>query len=143
MSASRTPWHLWAAGGLSLVWNAFGAFDYFMTQTQNEAYMAAFTPEQLEFFYNFPIWVTAAWAIAVWGSVAGSVLLLLKKSLAVPVFTVSLVCMVVTSFHNFILSDGVAIMGGTGPLIFTIVIFVVAVLLVIYSRKQREAGVLV
>lgn len=142
MSDSKTPWHLWVVGGLSLVWNAFGAFDYLMTQTQNEAYMAAFTPEQLAFFYGFPWWLTAAWAIAVWGSVAGSLLLLLRKAIAVPVFVVSLACMVLTSFHNFVLSNGAEIMGGIGPLVFSAVIFVVAVLLVVYSRKQRAAGVL-
>jgi len=142
MSDSRTPWHLWVVGGLSLVWNAFGAFDYLMTQTQNEAYMAAFTPEQLAFFYGFPWWLTAAWAIAVWGSVAGSLLLLFRKAMAVPVFVVSLACMVLTSFHNFVLSDGAEIMGGIGPVIFSAVIFIVAVLLVVYSRKQRAAGVL-
>ena len=142
MSDSRTPWHLWVVGGLSLVWNAFGAFDYLMTQTQNEAYMAAFTPEQLAFFYGFPWWLTAAWAIAVWGSVAGSVLLLLRKAIAVPVFVVSLACMVLTSFHNFVLTNGAEVMGGMGPIIFSAVIFVVAVLLVVYSRKQRSAGVL-
>ena len=142
MSDSRTPWHLWVVGGLSLVWNAFGAFDYLMTQTQNEAYMAAFTPEQLAFFYGVPWWLTAAWAIAVWGSVAGSVLLLLRKAIAVPVFVVSLACMVLTSFHNFVLTNGAEVMGGMGPIIFSAVIFVVAVLLVVYSRKQRSAGVL-
>ena len=36
-----------------------GAFDYVMTETRNEAYMAEFTPEQLEFFYGFPAWMIA------------------------------------------------------------------------------------
>ena len=43
---SKTPLGFWIISGLSLLWNAFGAFDYTMTQTKNAEYLAAFTPEQ-------------------------------------------------------------------------------------------------
>src|SRR3546814_16652880 len=72
----KTPWHLWAVGIVSLLWNAFGAFDYVMTKLRNPEYMAAFTPEQQSFFYSFPLWANVGWALGVWGSVLGSVLLL-------------------------------------------------------------------
>ena len=47
-AGTRAPWHLWVVGIISLLWNAMGAFDYLMSQTRNEQYMAAFTPEQLD-----------------------------------------------------------------------------------------------
>ena len=106
-SAQETPRHLWIIGVLALLWNAFGALDYLMTQTRNETYMAQFTPEQVEYFHGFPSWVVAAWALAVWGGVLGCVLLLLRTRWAVPVFAVSLASMVVTTFHNFVLSNGI------------------------------------
>jgi hypothetical protein len=137
-----TPLHLWIVGALSLLWNAVGAFDYLMTQTRNQAYMSQFTPQQLEYFYGFPAWVDGAWAIAVWGSVLGSVLLLLRRRQAVPVFVVSLAAMVVTTVHNYVLSDGLEVMGGAGPVVFSAVIFVVGVLLVVYSRAMARRGVL-
>ena len=68
---AKTPWHLWVVGLFGLLWSAMGAMDYFMTQTRNAEYMAHFTPEQLEFFYGFPSWVVATWAVAVWGGVFG------------------------------------------------------------------------
>ena len=43
--AQSTPVHLWIIGVIALLWNAMGAYDYLMTQTQNEAYMSNFTPE--------------------------------------------------------------------------------------------------
>ena len=52
-----TPWHLWLIGIVGTLWNLMGAYDYLMTQTENEAYMSSFTPEQLEFFYGFPAWL--------------------------------------------------------------------------------------
>ena len=72
----RTPWHLWAVGIFAFLWSGMGAFDYLMTQTRNEAYMANFTEAQLEYFYGFPAWVEGTWALAVWGALAGSVFLL-------------------------------------------------------------------
>ena len=138
----RAPWHLWVIGVVTLLWNAMGAFDYLMTQTQNEQYMSSFTAEQLEFFYGFPLWVNAAWAIAVWGGVLGSLLLLLRKGLAALVFLVSWLAMVVTSFHNFVLSNGFEIMGDPFSLIFTVVIFLVALALYLYARAMRKTGVI-
>jgi hypothetical protein len=140
--AARTPKHLWVVGILSLLWNAVGAFDYVMTETKNEAYMKGFTPEQLEYFYGFPAWVVACWAIAVWGGVVGSLLLLLRKRLAVPVFVVSFAAMVVTTIHNFVLTDGMRIMGGAGVAAFSAAIFLIALGLVVYSRAMRAKGVL-
>ena len=138
---NRVPRHLWIVGILSLLWNAMGAFDYLMTQTQNEAYMANFTPEQLEYFYGFPSWLQGFWAVAVLGGVLGSILLLLRKAWAYPVLLVSFLSMVVTSIHNFGFSNGFEVMGTTGAA-FSVAIFLVALGLVFYARRMREQGVL-
>jgi hypothetical protein len=139
----RTPWHLWVVGVVSLLWNAVGAFDYLMTQTKDPTYMGAFTPEQLEYFYGFPAWVVAFWAIAVWGGVLGSILLLMRKRLAVWVFLVSFIAMVITTFHNYVLSDGLAAFADAGSKAFTAVIFVVSLGLYLYARAMQKRGVLV
>lgn len=135
------PKHIWIVGAVAILWNAGGAFDYLMTQTQNEGYMGRFTPEQLEYFYGFPTWVVFFWALAVWGAVLGSILLLLRKKLAAPVFGVSLASMVVTSVHNFLLTNGLQVMG-VGGAAFTVVIFVVAVGLWLYARTMADRAVL-
>ena len=139
--ATATPRHLWIVGIVALLWNLFGAFDYIMTETQNEAYMSQYTPEQLEYFYSFPAWLVAFWAIAVWGAVLGSVLLLLRKKLAVMAFLVSFVCMVVTSVYN-IFTGGRDVVGGA-EIIFSVVIFLVALALIFYARSMAKKGVLV
>jgi len=138
-----TPLHLWVVGVIALLWNSVGAFDYIMTQTRNEGYMGGFTPEQLEFFYGFPTWVVAFWAFAVWGSVIGSVLLLMRKRLAVQAFFVSLVSMVITTIHNYGMSNGLEVAGDAFSLVFTAVIFLTAVALLLYARVLHRRGVLV
>lgn len=139
---TNTPRHLWVIGIVSLLWNAVGAFDFLMTQTHNQAYLQGFTEEQLDYFHGFPAWVVVTWGVATWGSVLGSGLLLARKWIACPVFAAALLAMVLTTVHNFFLSDGFKIMGGTGPLIFSGVIFVIALLLVLYAQSMRRRGVL-
>ncbi len=138
---ARVPKHLWIIGIITLLWNLVGAYDYLMTQTHNETYMAGFDQAQLDFFYGFPTWLEVFWALAVWGGVLGSVLLLLRKCLALPVFVVSFVSMTITAVHNFGLSNGMDVMGAEG-LAFTVVIFLVALGLVIYSWLMRRQGVI-
>ena len=79
----KTPWHLWVIGVVTLLWNAGGAFDYLMTETRAQWYLDQFTPEQLDYFYGFPPWVVASWAVGVWFAVLGSVLLLVRSRHAV------------------------------------------------------------
>jgi len=141
--SSRTPRHLWVIGIIALLWNCIGAFDYLMTQTRNAAYMSAFPPEQLAFFYGLPAWVIAAWAIAVWGGVLGSILLLLRRRLAVPVFLASLVGMVVTTFQNWVLANAAEIFPDTFSRVFSVLIFAIAVGLFFYARAMSKRGVLV
>ena len=136
------PMHLWIVGVLSLLWNLMGIYDYLMTQTKNEAYLSKFTPEQLDYFYSFPIWVESAWAIAVWSAVVGSILLLLARKWAVPVFLVSMVAMVLTAIYNYGLSNGLEVMGDPFSLVFTVFIFIVTVFLFLYSRAMAARGVL-
>lgn len=141
-TTTKAPWHLWVVGIVGLLWSAMGAMDYVMTQTKNVEYMAAFTPEQLDFFYGLPVSIVAAWAIAVWGGVVGAIFLLFKKSLAVTLFLLSFIAMVITAIHNYGLSNGLEVIGDTFSLVFSAIIFVVALLLYLYARAMKQRGVL-
>ena len=136
----KTPWHVWVVGGATLFWNAFGAMDYVMTQTRNEGYLSAIPQAQLDYFFAFPTWYVAIWAIAIWTSVLGSVLLLLRLKLAVPVFLVSVATYLInwtyTSFIN-VMPDA-----NTGHLIFSLVIFAVLVFSLWYSFVMTKKGAL-
>lgn len=140
---SKAPWHLWVVGIFALLWSSMGALDYVMTQTRNAEYLAKFTAEQLEFFSSIPAWAVATWAIAVWGEVLGAILLLVRRGLAMWVFLVSLAAMVITTFQNYVLADGLEVVGDPFSLVFTAVIFLLAVAFFLYARAMRERRVLV
>ncbi len=138
----KTPWHVWVVGAVSLLWNLVGATDFVMTQTRNKAYMSGFTPEQLSFYYGFPVWAVTAWGIAVWGGVLGSLLLLLRRRQAVHLFLSSAICMGLTDIYSYGLAGGFKVMGGATAVAFSAVIFVIGVLLLAYARSMCKRVVL-
>ena len=139
----KTPVHLWIVGVVSLLWNAVGAFDYTMTKMQNPEYLAAFTPEQQAWFASFPLWANIGWALGVWGSVLGSLLLLARSRHAVSAFAVSLVGLAISCIYQFGVHYGDLMrLFGTFPMIFTAIIWVILIALYLYARKQAAAGVL-
>jgi len=137
----KTPMHLWIVGILTLLWNAVGAFDYSATQMRLESYMSQFTPEQLDYFYGFPAWAKGFWAIAVWSSLLGSLGLLLRKAWATWIFGLAIIGLAGTTLYNFILTDGMALMGD-GAVIFSAIIWIIAVFLFFYAQAMAKRGVL-
>ena len=140
----KTPWHLWAVGVISLLWNGYGAYDYLMTNTQGEAYMrsAGMTQPMIDYFNAMPTWMYVPWALGVWGAVLGSVLLLLRNRLAVWAFAVSLLGAVVSLIYGLMnpmpeLPEALAMMKWMPW-----VIVLIAALLAWYARSMANKGVL-
>ncbi len=143
-SVTKTAWHLWLVGMLALLWNAMGALDFTMTQLHNEAYLKSFTAAQKAYFFGLPFWDVLTWFVATWGSLLASLLLILRRRLASPVFAAALACTLVTFGYNYGISDGLKVMGAqaTGALVFCGVIITFAVLLLVYARAMAKRGVL-
>ena len=138
---SPAPKHLWVVGILAVLWNCVGAANYVLTQFRVEAVMSQYTPEQLDYYYGFPAWAIAFWALAVWGGLLGSFLLLMRKRIAEPILLVSLVSMVINSIYAYAMSNGMEIQG-TGGFMFSVLIFVIALGLWLYARAMKGRGVL-
>ena len=140
--ADNRPLHLWVIGVLATAWNAFGAFDYLMTQTRNAAYLAGFTDPQRAYFDSFPLWMEACWALGVWGGLAGALLLLLRNRHAATAFAVSLAGLAISTVWQYVLNAPPAEMMTGGMLTMNVVIWAVAIALLLYARTMRKRGVL-
>jgi hypothetical protein len=139
---SRTPVHLWIVAALATIWNAFGCFDYLMTQTRNEQYLAHFTDPQRVYFDSFPLWMEFAWAFGVWGGLAGSLLLLARSRHAVAAFGLSLAGLAASTVYQYVLNSPPEDMM-TGAMIgMNVVIWIVAIALLVYAVRMRRNGVL-
>jgi hypothetical protein len=134
--------HLWIVGGVSVLWNAFGCFDYLMTQTRNQTYLAGFTDPQRVYFESFPLWTEAAWAFGVWGALAGSLLLLARSRHAVAAFAVSLAGLAVSTVYQYVLSAPPEEMKTGAMVAMNLAIWAVAIGLLAYALRMRRRGVL-
>lgn len=145
---ARAPWHLWAVGIVSLLWNGLGGLDYTLTQMRHPGYLRmiadqmGMSPAELNaFFDSFPVWVSMLWALGVWGSVLGAILLLMRSRHAVTAFLVSLVGAVLSFAYQYTLDLPPAMdtpMNKAMP----IVIVAAIVLQLWYARRQAGNGVL-
>ena len=140
----RTPWHLWVVGVVSLLWNAFGAFDFVSTTTRGEAYMRemGFDQAMIDYFIAMPAWMYGPWMLGVWGAVIGSILLLLRNRFAVLAFALSLVGALVSLIYGQVidpppLTPDMAMMQWV-----PFVIVLIAALLFGYAWFMRKRGVL-
>ena len=128
---------------MAVFWNAMGALDFTMTQTNNAAYLQGMTSEQLAYIHGFPLWAVLAWGLGTWGGFLGSMVLLLRRNFAIKLFGASLVGAVFTNLYSYGLSDFLKIMhGGLGAILFSALIFAIALLLLVYARTMCRRGVL-
>jgi hypothetical protein len=141
-TTTRRPWHLWAVGLLSLLWNAGGAMDYVMTKTHNAAYLAKMSPEQQAWVAGLLFIQNVFWAVGVWGAILGSLCLLFASRWAVTAFALSLAGLVLSTIYQFGISDMPASLKTNGAYIFTATLWVGAILLLWYALAMRRRGVL-
>jgi hypothetical protein len=131
--------NFWIIGGAALFWNLLGLFLYYQNVTTTAADLQQASPEMQDLVLNVPMWATSAYATAVTAGVLGSLLLLMRKSWAVPIFFLSLAGVIVQDFHAFVLKNAYSIIGPIWSAV-SLVVFVVAVLLAWYSRQARGRG---
>lgn len=140
ISASRTatPWHLWVVGVVTLLFNAMGIVSYLTTKLGMLEQMGL-SPEQIAFMNAYPAWISAFWALGVWGAFAGSVLLLARSKWAVTAMVVALIGLVGTTLGNYVILDVPAAMQAPA---LDVAIWVVTLFLLFYSRAMAAKGVL-
>lgn len=134
----RTPWHVWVIGVLTLMFNAMGIVSYLTTKLKMLDQMGL-TPEQVAFMYAYPAWVSAFWALGVWGAFAGSVLVLARSRWAFAAMVVAMIGLVGTTLGNYVILDVPPAMQAPA---LDVAIWAVTVFLLFYTRRMAQAGVL-
>jgi len=129
----------WIIAVIAFIWNIMGVLAYL-----SQAYMTdeakQLLPEAERALYdNVPAWATAAFALAVFGGLLGSLSLLLRKKIANLLFTVSLVGIIVQMAYNFFISNSMEVYG-PGGMIMPIMILVLGIFLFMYSKSATTKG---
>lgn len=134
----RAPWHLWLIGGLALLWNGFGVFDYVATVARFEPYLSQFPQTMVDYLDGAPMWMFAIWATGVFSAFVGSILLVMRSRFSVQAFALSLTGAVASTIGGRIGSVPDEL---TDPGM-TIVILLVASGLLLYAAWMRKRKVL-
>ncbi|MEQ3661668.1 MAG: hypothetical protein ABNG98_03800 [Flavobacterium sp.] len=133
MTTTKPSTAFWVISIIALVWNALGVNQYIQQAYMTDAFKAMYNEEQLEMITSSPSWVTAVFAIAVFGGIFGSIALLLRKKIARILFIISLIGILAQMYHNLFVIDSVALFGSEA-VIMPIMILVFAVFLLWYSK---------
>lgn len=140
MQAKALPIWFWIAAVLGLAWNLFGVAQYLgsVRATEGSLMAAGMTAGQAAVMLGYPAWMTAAFAIGVFGGTLGCALLLLRKRASAPVFLLSLLAYVALFIGDWI--EGVfAALGMPQVVVLSMVVLIAAALYVLaryFAAKQ-------
>ena len=126
----------WIIGVLALLWNIMGVSAYLFQAFATEEIIAQLPPEkQAEMMIEHPGWLTALFALAVFGGFLGSIFFLAKKKVAYYFFILSGIC--ATIQQAYIIIDIQLKM-----YIMPIMVNIFCIFLIWFSKKCTDDGIL-
>ncbi|MDO6517918.1 hypothetical protein [Zobellia uliginosa] len=132
-SRTKPPVWFWIVSAVALLWNLIGVAAYLADALMSVDQLNQFTQEQRLLYESRPIWVTAAYAFAVWAGTLGCVALLFRKKWAYTAFLVSLIGVLAQNVYQFFLSDTLQVMG-EGALILALMVIIISIALLFFAK---------
>lgn len=138
---TKAPWHLYAVGAITLLWNGFGAVQWYQQVTRAASYWGNLTIAQVQYIQQQPVWVETLFGVGVWTGVLGALMLLLRRKLAFHAFVASLIAVLANTVYVQFMTNGREVMGN-GTLIAAVAVIVVAAASVAYANFARKRGII-
>lgn len=137
-STIKLPTWFWVASVLGLIWNLMGAMAYLGQAFMTDEMKAALPAQQVAFMEQTPAWVTAAFAIVVWGGLLGCIGLLLRKKWAHTLFLISLVAILAYFGYSYFMPSPTEIYGTFQGKVLPLMIIGVGIALWSFSGKAEK-----
>ena len=134
INKTKPPTWFWVVSVLALIWNLMGVLNYLAQAFITDEMKAEYTVEQLTLIEGRPAWVTAAFAIAVWGGLLGCIALLIRKRWARPLLLISLLGIVAQTGYNLFATDALAVFGSLMGLVIPLIVVIIGILLVLIAK---------
>jgi hypothetical protein len=136
---SSVPGWFWIAAVLALLFECLGCYFYLAEVMLTDAQIAALPIDQGAMLAARPAIYYAAFAIAVWVGLAGTVFLLMRRKLAEPLLLVSLVA-VIAQFGIAVLTPAMSQVTPDSAYSLPIAIGVICYGIYMLSRMARKRG---
>lgn len=133
------PGWYWLVAVAALLFEGVGCYAHYLEVMRSPAEVAALPLDQRRLVELTPIWISGAYAVAVWVGMIGAVGLLLRRRFAVLALLVSLVAIVV-QFGGILLVPALRSSIPSDQLLGPIIIFVIAYGLWQFASMARKRG---
>ncbi|MFS4447690.1 hypothetical protein [Maribacter sp. 2307UL18-2] len=140
MNQSRikpTIW-FWVLAVLGLLWNLIGVYFYLIEAYMKDEMRATLSDAQRAIFETQPVWLTAAYALAVFGGALGCIGLLVRKKWATPLFLLSLVALIARTCYYFFMTNATEVFDMVQGTILPIAVIIIGALLYIFSKIAAD-----
>lgn len=137
MAQSNLPRKFWIITSIMLAWNILGVIAFMIDFTMSAEALAAMPDGQRALYENVPAWATVAYAVAVICGTLGCIALLMRKSVAIPLFVVSLLA-VLLQFGQAILGSDLLQVMGPSSLAMPAVITAIAIFLIWFALSAKR-----
>jgi len=136
-STSKLPKGFKAIAIIAIIWNISGIMSFFMHAFMTPETIATLPKNQQEFMNNTPTWRMLCFAISTFTGLIASVLLLLKKKIAITLFAISFISIMIGNYYDIFMAHYYKGTAFTG-LILPFAIVFIGIFLFWYSRKTLK-----
>ena len=124
---------------LAIVWNCLGLLSFVMHTMMTPEMLASLPEAEQNLMLNYPVWASAAFGAAVIFGLLGSILLIMKKTFSFECYLISLVALVIQDYHWFVMENVIPVLG-ISSLVMPSLIMIVAIGLLVLSKKGKQNG---
>ena len=142
-TTNKPPIWFWILTVILLLWGMIGMYVYygFVTSTPESMSKYVTTGTYSQAYANYllaePAWSTAVFALAVCTGILGALCLILRRAWAVPLYTLSLLFIIISLSKMFLL-DKVHNLMSSGQVGMEGIVFCLGILAVWISRKAKK-----
>lgn len=130
----------WIIGIIALLWNLMGTFQFLSSTVWKDLLFETITPPEIALFEGLPFWFPIVFCVAVVTGVLGSILLLLRKKLAILLFSVSLLAVLVQMGYWVFGTNLMDVYGTVEAITMPLLVVITSVVLLLYSRTVARKG---
>ena len=139
ITAPTLPRSHWIVATIALLWNLLGLAMFAMQVTMSPETLAALPAEQRQVYEATPMWINAAFGVAVIAGVLGAIGLLVRRRWAAMLFAISLVALVVQILGAYLVTPAWSAYGAAG-LLMPALLLAIAAALWSYARQASARG---
>lgn len=123
----------WIIAIIAILWNMMGTFQFLSASVWKEMLYDTLNESQIALFENLPSWYLIVFGIAVATGLLGSILLLMRKKLAILMLSISLIAVLIQMSYWVFATKVIEVYGTIDAVLMPVIVVVTAFMILFYS----------